>query len=74
MQKEELDRSYMFCNIFCNDEAFLCVCNRLILRKKIFFLLNLLEMNWAPFIKKDLNIQTNAWLIFCLSPLPVTSY
>lgn len=34
MQKEEPDRSYMFCNIFCNDEAFLCVCNHLILRKK----------------------------------------
>lgn len=55
----------------------------LILKKEIgqtlflsinFFLSNLWEMNKASFIKKDLNIQINAWLIFCLSPLPVTSY
>lgn len=38
------------------------------------FLSNLWEMNQDPFIKKDLNIQMNAWLIFCLSPLPVSSY
>lgn len=68
---------------FCEKVTLAGKYYRLILKKEFgqtlflpinFFLSNLWEMNKASFIKKDLNIQMNAWLIFCLSPLPVTSY